>query len=85
MENTRNFFEHIFLNVGGQLLNQVYHLQKKATIQYIMCTHEAGISIGDLVQEEVVSIADRINTLVTILHCNDHFVVMVVDIASKKV
>jgi hypothetical protein len=78
MENTRNFFELIFLNVVGQLLNHVYHQQKKATIQYIMCTYEAGISICNLVQEEVVSIADGINTLVSILHRNDHFVVMVI-------
>jgi hypothetical protein len=85
METSRDFFELIFLNVVGQLLNHVYHQQKKATIQYIMCTYEAGISIRDLVQEEVVSIADGINTLVSILHRNDHFVEMVVDIASKSV
>jgi hypothetical protein len=85
MEKTRKFFEHIFLNITVQLLNHVYHQQKKATIQYILCTYAPGVSIRDLVQEEVVPIADGITTLVSILHRNDHFVVMVVDIASKSV
>jgi hypothetical protein len=85
MENSRNFFEHIFLNVMAQLLNHVYHQQKKATIQYIMCTYTAWISICNLVQEEVVPIADGITMLVSILHRNNHFVEMVVDIASRSV
>jgi hypothetical protein len=83
METTRNFFEHNFLNVTVQLLNHVYHQQKKQTFQYILCTYVAAISIRDLVQEEVVSIADGITTLVSILHRNDHFVGMVVDIAFE--